>query len=318
MKNILPAPPIEITRTIKEKIFIICWTWFLLIFVYQNIFYHFIEDLNSNGKINFGPEFHSYYVVWGEHVFQNVLKILIDAIIAVLGGITVGYLFTRARITFKFFFSFFSSVIQHFYYFFLILLTATFMTKENSNEGIGQALFYVLENARHFPICYFFLLFGFVVTFSAYYYGINLGIKIKEGDYLGTDTNSRKTFLDIKWYHWLWFWLPVCVYFQAILRLAYFTVVATITALKHWKWYNLFGVTTSNSGNEPLQDIGGILFWGYIAILVVFFILYLIWEFLSGRKKFKNKILTSLIIILLSFVLPLLVIFLPYWFPKHK
>lgn len=89
MKNILPIPPIEITRTIKEKIFIVSWTWFLLIFVYQNILYKFIQELNESGKINFGPEFTPNQLIWGDHIFPNILKIIVYFVIALLGGITV-------------------------------------------------------------------------------------------------------------------------------------------------------------------------------------------------------------------------------------
>lgn len=318
MKNILPAPAVEITRTIREKIFIISWTWFLLIFIYQGILYGFIDELNRSGKINFGTEFNPYQVIWGEFIFPNVLKIIIDIIIALLGGVTVGYLLTRVRITFKFFYSFISTFFQLFLFLFIMLFVFAFMAKGNLSESIGIPLFYILESLRLQPLQAFFLLLGMGLVFVGYYYGINWGIRLKEENYFGTDTDRRDTFLDIKWYHWLWFCIPVGIYLKIILWITFNTGVAIIEAIKKWKFLEMFGIYTSDALKEPPRSIGSIIFWSFLFAAVFFYQLRFIWNILSGRKSFKNKFVSFLLVFLFSFVTPFIIMFIIAWLTTRK
>lgn len=318
MKNILPAPAVEITRTIKEKIFIISWTWFLLIFVYQNILYRFILELNQAGKINFGQGFDPNQLIWGEHIFPNILKIIADFAISLLGGITVGYLITKARITFKFFYSFFSTLVQFFLYILIFLIFAMVFNKSKPDEGIGAAFFYFIEAFRLQPLYAGFLGVGFVLVFLGYYYGINLGINLREKDYFGTDFNRRDTFLDIKWYHWLWFWIPVGIYLRIILWITFGSLCAIFEALKGWKILEIFGVTVSSSKGESSQSIGGIIFWGFLFLAFFFIQLKFVWDLLTGKKIIKNKLISSILIFLFSFIVPFAILFLLYWLFHRK
>jgi hypothetical protein len=318
MKNILPAPPIEITRTIKEKIFIISWTWFLLIFVYQSIFYGFIDELNQSGKINFGSEFSPYHLVWGNHIFPNILKIIIDAAIALLGGITVGYLLTRARITFKFFYSFFSAILQIFFFLFVMLLIFALIAKERIEGNMGMGLFYILESFRLEPFYATVLLIGLITIFFSYYFGINVGMRLKEENYFNTDTQTRTTFLDIKWYHWLWFWIPVGIYLKIILWIIFNSIIAVFEAIKKWKILEIFGIYTADRLKEPPRSIGDILWWGFLFAIAFFFQLKFIWDILTGRKKFKNKFVSFILVFLFSFITPFIIMLILYWLGHRK
>lgn len=318
MKNILPAPAIEITRTIKEKIFIISWTWFLLIFVYQAIVYSFIDELNQGGQINFGIKFSPYQMFWGELIFPNILKIIIDVIIALLGGATVGYLLTRVRITFKFFYSFFSTFIQLFLFFFVILFILALKTKGNLGEGAGQALFYIFESLRFQPLWAFFFLLNIASVFAGYYFGINWGMRLKEDNSFGTDRERRDTLLDVKWFHWLWFWIPVGIYLRIILWIVFSSIRAIFEALKGWKILEIFGVTITNSEGESSQSIGGIIFWGFLFLAFFFIQLKFVWDLLTGKKIIKNKLISSILIFLFSFIVPFAILFLLYWLFNRK
>ena len=318
MDNILPAPPIEITRTIKEKLFIILWTWFLLIFVYQNILYRFIVDLNQCGKINFGAEFNPSQLVWGEHIFPNIIKIVIDFLSALLGGITVGYLVTRARITFKFLYSFFSTLFQLFFFVAIIILMPVFTHKGNSNEGAGAVLFYILEAFRSQPLYISFIISGFVLVFVGYYYGINLGMRFREENAFGMDLNRRDTFLDIKWFHWLWFWIPVGIYLEIMLWVIFSSFLAIFESLKKFKFIEIFGITVSNGNEQPREPVVQIIFWGFLILFFFFVQLNFVWDLLSGKKIIKNKFVSSILIILFSFVIPFVIMLIVYWLYNRK
>ncbi len=322
MRDALPTPPIEITRTIKEKTFIILSAWFLLIFVYQNILYRFVDELKERRLINFGEAFVSTSQLgWGDQFFPNLLKIVIDVSLGLLGGITVGYLITKTRLIFKFFYSFFSSFLQIFLP--VLVIYPIYFLKGNADPDttFGSALFALVNVFVNLqPVYACFILVSFVSVFCAYFYGIKLGVQFREECLFGTDRESRDTLLDIKWYHWLWFWVPVGIYLRFILWLAYATLSATGTAviaiLKEWKWYNLLGVT--DSGQEQNHDVGGILFWGYISIAITLYLLYLDWEILSGRRVIKNKFLSFLAVFGISFVIPLLGMLLLFWWSSRK
>ena len=322
MKNILPAPAIEITRTIKEKIFIVSWTWFLLIFIYQNILYRFILELNQSGKINFGPEFFPNQLIWGEHIFPNIVKIVADFVISLLGGITVGYLITKARITFKFFYSFFSTLVQLFLAILVFLIIPLGFNKSKPDEGIGAVLFSLIEISRSQPLYVVFFGVGFALVFFGYYYGISLGIRLREDNYFGTDFNHRNTFLDIKWYHWLWFWIPVGIYLRILLWITFSSFCAIFEALKKFKIIELFGFTISSGKGEPTQStpesIGGIIFWGFLFLAFFFFQLKFVWDLLTGKKIIKNKLVSAILIFLFSFIIPFVIMFLIYWIFNRK
>ncbi len=318
MKNILPAPPIEITRTIKEKILIISWTWFLLIFVYQNILYRFIVELNQSGKINFGVDFNPSQLVWGEHVLPNVIKIIVDLCIALLGGITVGYLITRARITFKFFYSLLSTVIQLYLSVIAIVLISAFAYKGASNESIGSVVFYVLESLRAQPLYVSFMIAGFALVFTGYYWGINLGMRFREENVFDMDVNRRDTFLDIKWFHWLWFWIPVGIYLRIMLWVIFSGLLAIVESLKRFKFIEIFGITVSSANEQPREPIGQIIFWGFLILMFFFIQLQFVWDLLTGKKIIKNKFISGVLIFLFSFIVPFLIMFVVYWLFNRK
>jgi hypothetical protein len=194
MDYMLPVQPIEITRTIREKIFIILWSWFLLIFVYQNIIYGFIDQLNQNGKINFGDQFYAYQLIWGSSIFPNIVKLITDIVVAALGGMTVGYLLTRVRITFKFLYAFFSTIVQIGFFLLLMLLIVLFALPKSNYTGehsVGSVLFYIIETIRYAPMQLLFLSTSFVSIFLSYYFGMNLGMKLREESYFGVDAKRR-------------------------------------------------------------------------------------------------------------------------------
>lgn len=318
MKNILSAPPVEITRTIKEKLLIILWTWFLLIFVYQNILYRFLVELNESGKIHFGAEFNPSQLIWGEQIFPNIIKIIVDLCIALLGGITVGYLVTRARISFKFFYSFFSTIFQLFFSVAIIILITAFAYKGNSNEGIGTVLFIMLEAFRSQPLYLSFIVSGFVLVFLGYYQGINLGMKFREENVFDMDLNRRDTFLDIKWFHWLWFWIPVGIYLKIILWIIFNSLLAVFQAIRNWKILEFIGIYSADRLKEPPRSIGDIIWWGFLAALVFFYQLKFIWDILTGHKTFRNKYVSFFLVFLFSFVTPFLIMGILYWLGNRK
>ncbi len=318
MKNILPAPAIEITRTIREKIFIVLWTWFLLIFVYQNILYKFILELNQTGRVNFGQDFDPMQLIWGEHIFPNIVKIIADIVISLLGGITVGYLITKARITFKFFYSFFSTLVKFFFYILIFLVIAGFFHKSKPYESIGAVFFHFIDSFRQQPLYAGFLGVGLILVFLGYYCGINLGIYLREENSFGTDFNRRDTFLDIKWYHWLWFWIPVGIYFQIILRVAFNSLFSIFEALKGWRILEIFGFTVSSGNGDTDKSIFGIIFGGFLVIAFFFIQLQFVWQLLTGKKIIKNKLVSGILIFLFSFIVPVAIMFLLYWLSHRK
>jgi hypothetical protein len=318
MKNILPAPAIEITRTIREKIFIVLWTWFLLVFVYQNILYKFILELNQTGRINFGNDFDPVQLIWGEHIFPNIIKIIVDLAISLLGGITVGYLITKARITFKFFYSLLSALVQFFFYILTLLIILAVFNKSKPDEGVGVAFFYFIESFRLQPLYAVFLGVGLVLVFLGYYYGISLGIYLREENSFGTDFNRRDTFLDIKWYHWLWFWIPVGIYFKIMLWIAFSGFSAIFETLRGWGILGIFGFTVSSGNGDTDQSIYGIIFWGFLIIAFFFIQLQFVWNLLTGKKIIKNKLVSGILIFIFSFIVPVVIIFLFYWLYHRK
>jgi hypothetical protein len=98
---------------------------------------------------------------------------------------------------------------------------------------------------------------------------------------------------------------------------AFYSIVSIVDAIKHWKIVEIFGIYKSGTP-ESNTSIFGIIFWGYIMVIIFFFQLKYVWDILTGRKQLKSKVASVISVVFFSFVSPFLIMFVVYWLFGRK
>lgn len=126
------------------------------------------------------------------------------------------------------------------------------------------------------------------------YLGLNQGQKMTK--HLPEDEKGK--LLGIKWYHYIWLWISISVYVQALLFLIYLTLHSLRVFLSQFHWWELFGGTSGNNSSNSLMSLGETIIFYYLIAAVIFSIIKYEREVLSGEKNLNIfvKIIVSIIV----------------------
>lgn len=302
--NIL-KPTRIIGRTIFSKIKYFVFASFLSSSYILKGIYAFIEDLNKKGLLGLGSDFKTYSFIWGDTIWLNIIHTLILVLNAGLFGFILGYLLRRISLTQKIIFS----TLYVFMGFILIGLVSViidnFFTNASNmfNKLIGE-FFYDISYSS-FNITFFVL--GYILQFLFATYFMYKGESVINNTNYHLDKSKNRTFLDVKWYHFLWLWLPTAFYTKVILNMMYNLVHAIVTLIQNFKWSTIFGISDGDKGNAIDIAWGSIVFSVFISIVLVFLMIFLR-EVLIDKTQYKHWFKKTIISIIISIVIPFLIV----------
>jgi len=162
------------------------------------------------------------------------------------------------------------------------------------------------------PFYLIFLILNLVGTFVFGFWCVDFGSKIIGNPYHTLDKEKPGTLLGVKWYHYLWLWLPIGFYGQVALNLIYATGHTLITFFRNVHWFDFLGITVSSENGVAQNGID--VAWGkligiYIAALIIYYLLNYLRKVLAGEKQ-MNLALKILVSVGIGVVIPFLLL----WF----
>jgi hypothetical protein len=298
-------PTATVSNSIFSKIRKFFFAAFIAEFVVGNGIYAFIINLNKKGLLGLDPEFDFYQMLWGDSLWLNILHLIIIGFTAGVFGFIFGYRSRRVSLSEKILFTFFYVFIRLIFLviisvvidFFLPSIAATW------NEVIGLTIYTIASSTFDAT----FVILGYVVMFASAFYFIDKGSKLINDPYYTTDKSINGTLLDIKWYHYLWLWIPISFYTQILLNLLYKVGHTIVTLFTNFKWHTIFGGSDGGKGNA-LDVAWGSLFFIFIVVMIVIYLMDYLRKVLSGEtdQHWGIKLLISLGI---GIVIPFLILF---------
>lgn len=261
----------------------------------------FIEELNKNGVFPFGSDFSAELIIWEGGIIPNIFRIFISLYTASIFGFFFGYFSKRVKLSmkaltsivfpfltiivislFSFFASFFSSEISQLYNSVIYLVfNSLFSTTLNSILSSLNLLAYI---------------------FGSFFF-INIGQKVRNSDNQVYDRNKSGTLLDIKWFHYLWLQIPLHSYFLSIIVICYLLILSAINLFSDFPYQLLM------YGRNFFLNV----FILFLIIGLIFYLLSYLRKLLIGEKK-HHWAITTLLIVLISVIIPVLIILFAYMF----
>ena len=301
--NIL-KPTRIIGKTIFSKIKYFVFASFVSSSYILKGIYGFIDNLNKKGLLGLGSDFKTFSVIWGDTVLLNIIHTLILIINAGLFGFILGYLLRRISLTQKIIFS----TLYVFMGFIIIGLVSIIIDNFFSNASmmfdklIGE-FFYEISYSS-FNITFFVI--GYISQFLFAIYFMYKGESFINNPNYYIDKSKKGTFLDVKWYHFLWLWIPTAFYTTVVLNMFYNLIHTIVTLFQNFKWSTIFGISDGDKGNALDIAWGGIGLSVLVSSAVVFLMLFLI-EVLSDKTQYSRWFEKTIISIVISIVIPVLI-----------
>ena len=274
--------------------------------VIGNAIYVFIQNLNNKGLLGLGSDFQANYLIWGDTVWLNLLHVFILALIAGLFGFIFGYLSRRTSLSDKLIFTTLYVFIRFLFLALFSIIIETFFQNysANFNNLLSEALYMMTSSAFNL----IFIILGHLVMFASAFYFMKLGSQIINNPYYSIDKKKNGTLLDVKWYHYLWLFIPIAFYSQIILKLIYLVGHTIITLIRNFGWTTLFGGDDGKNGNALDVAWGSLIFIFLIAMGILYLMEYLR-KILAGETS-HHWLAKTLISIGIAFIIPFLI----YWF----
>ena len=310
--NIL-KPTAVTSQTLAGKFGRFVSSWLLAEVVLIGAVFNFLERLNEKGILGMGDEFTTSQLYWGDGIGMNIFRLVIVVVFAGVFGLLYGYLSKRVVSTSeKIIANTINSLLAVFGTFFVMILALAIFQPGvigEINNSFGQILYTFTAS----PFYLVFLVLNLVGSFAAGFYFVELGGKIISNPYHTMDREKNATLLGIKWYHYLWLWMPIGFYGQVALNLIYATGHTLITFIKNVHWFDfLGGVVVSEDGATSQNSLD--IAWGkligiYIAAVIIYYLLVYLREVLAGGKK-MHIVLKILVSVGIGVVIPFLLL----WF----
>ena len=287
----------------KLKYFIAAWA--LVEVVLIDAVYKFINVLNNQRIVHLPKGFDPSNVLWGDSVALNSLKLVIVCSFAFLFGITYTYLSRKVLEKDKASISIANAIFAVLGTFIVIILTiwgiAVF---QHQDTQIHESIVTVVDAIRGSALIMGFLFAQIVGAGIFSFVGLSVGQKMVKN--LNEEDKGR--LLGIKWYHYLWLWIAISVYVQALLWLVYSTLHTIMLFIHHFRFADVIGASTGDqSSNNSFASLGyGLLFIYFIAI-IIFYLMNYQREILSGERdeNIVIKIGSSLVV---AVVIPVLLV----------
>ncbi len=265
----------------------------------------FIENLNKKGVLGLGSDFQANQIVWGESVWLNILHLAILGITAGIFGFIFGYLSKRISLPEKIIFTFFYVFIKLIFIALFSVIFELFIPSVATtwNDVIGLSINFITSSVFNAT----FVILGYTLMFFSAIYFIDRGSDIINDPHFTTDKNVNGTLLDVKWYHYLWLFIPITFYIQVILNLFYQVVDTIINLVRNFKWHTLFGVSDGEKGNA-LDVAWGSLFFIFFMVIIIFYLMDYLRKTLSGEinQHWSIKLVISIVV---GIVIPFLIIY---------
>lgn len=266
--------------------------------------YLYFKKLNSKGILDLDLNFTGTELIWGNTIWLNIVHILILGICGGIFGLIFGYLSRQLSKTEK-------RIYTIVYVFNKILLIAIFsllieLLKTNNIETINNIGNVLLNYYTYSIFNIVFITLNYITVFLSVYYFINIGLEIRNDPNNKLDKKSKYTFLDIKWYHYIWLGWPIGFYLHYILDLILKIVLAIIQLSKKLNFEDLISPISSTVDKIDIaqHNLFVIISKGMIASGILVYQR----KILTGEIKYhwSIKLLLSLCI---SFLLPYILIY---------
>jgi hypothetical protein len=192
----------------------------------------FLESQIEKGILNLGEGFKFEFLIWGEKIGPNILHIFMLIFLASVFGYTFGYLQPKLNQLEKILIVFFY-VLFKFNFLYLLVSIHNFSISKPSMK-FDDFLSYQFSVLSHAPTNFIFFIIGTIamICFTILYLGIGMSQSSQN------KPREKGTFLKIKWYHFLWLYIPVAVYFHLFLKLTYMFYTAATNVLKEFKIFD--------------------------------------------------------------------------------
>jgi len=294
--NIL-KPIATTNQTIASKALRLLSSWLLAEVVLIGAVLNFIDRLNQKGILGMGADFSPNQLFWGDGIWMNIFRLVIFVSFAGVFGFLYGYLSKKITTSEKIIVNTINAFLSVFGTFFIILFAVVIFRPETAGE-INGTIGVILNTFVSSPFYLTFLVLNLVGSFALGFYCVELGSKTINNPYHTLDKEKSGTLLGVKWYHFLWLWLPIGFYGQVALNLIYATGHTLITFFRNVHWFDFLGVTTSSengTGQNSIDIAWGKLIGIYIAAVIIFYMLAYLREVLAGEKEmhWALKILVS-------------------------
>lgn len=272
--------------------------WLLAEVILNSAAFDFIEKLNEKGILGMGAGFKSMQLFWGDGFLMNLLRLLIVVSFAGLFGFLYGYLSKKVSASEKVIVNAINMIMAVFGTAILGLLAFALFRPEYSGE-LNKSIALMLHTIFSAPFYISFILLNLAGTFAFGYYCTGIGIKTINYPYHTWDKEKSGTLLDIKWYHYLWLWMPLGFYSKVAINLLYATGHTVISFFRNVRWFEFLGVSVASDGvaeRSSFDMAWGNLFGIYIAAVIIYFLLSYLREVLANEKKmhWAIKILVSI------------------------
>jgi hypothetical protein len=286
--NVL-KPTAKPNQTLGGKFRHFVWSLLLAEGVLNGGVFFFFERLNEKGILGMGDEFSAKDLYWGDGIGMNIFRLVIFLVFAGVFGLLYGY-FSKGAVGRS------ERIIVNTINSMLVVYYTPFVSSSN----FGQILYTLAAS----PFYLIFLILNLVGMFVAGFYFIKVGSKIISDPYYTMDKDKNGTLLDIKWYHYLWLWLPILVYEQAFLGLIYNIGYTLITLIKTFHWYDFLGFAAGPNSLEVAADrLLRIFFLALIAGCLLAYLRHV----LAGESK-MHIALKILVSVAIGVVIPILLI----------
>lgn len=310
--NIL-KPTAVATQSLAGKFGRFISAWLLAEVVLIGAVFNFLERLNQKGILGMGDDFVTSQLYWGAGIGMNIFRLVIVIVFAGAFGLLYGYLSKRVASTSeKIIVNTINALLAVFGTFFVMLLALAIFQPGafgEINNSLGEILYLFTAS----PFYLTFLILNLAGSFAAGFYFVDIGSKIIGNPYHTMDREKSGTLLGIKWYHYLWLWMPIGFYGQVALNLIYATGHTLITFVRNVHWFDfLGGVVVSENGTTSQNSLD--IAWGkligiYIAAVIIYYLLAYLREVLAGEKQ-MHIALKILVSVGIGVVIPFLLL----WF----
>lgn len=297
--NTILKPIATTSQTMASKARRLISAWLLAEVVLIGAVLNFLDRLNQKGVLGMGADFSPNQLFWGDGIWMNIFRLVIFVFFAGVFGFLYGYLSKKITTSEKIIVNTINAFLAVFGSIFILLLVVVIFQPGTAGE-INGSIGVILNTLVSSPFYLIFLILNLVGAFAFGFWCVDLGSKTIGNPYHTMDKEKSGTLLDIKWYHYLWLWLPIGFYGQVALNLIYATGHTLITFVRNVHWFDFLGGTVvsedgTSVGQNSLNIAWGKLIGIYIAAVIIFYLLAYLREVLAGGKEMHwgLKILVS-------------------------
>lgn len=278
--------------------------WALSEIVLIGAIQNFVDNLNKQGVISLGDNFTPTQVFWGDGIGLNLLRLVVLTLFAGVFGILYGYFVREVKERERLVVSVANTILAVFG-----TLIFLMMAYSVGNGGLGvdlSVLIGSLASSIFSSTLYStFIILQLVLAFAATYYSLGYGVAlINNSNTNSFDEKNMDTLLGIKWYHYLWLWIPIGFYGQMFIRLIYIVGKVVIGAIGGLKWFDFLGM---GAENNSLSTIWGSIMVGIIIAAIAASLLTYLREILSGERA-MHPALKVIVSIVIGLVIPICLI----------